>query len=125
MATPIITIAEYISNRSDFDPLDPVILALIDQATCEIESMCNETLTNKAIALLVMHWATLAANGSQGSGTTNSISSLKEGDLSISYGSSSSNSNQGGDSYLSLTPYGLELISLIRGCTFTTLNRCI
>jgi hypothetical protein len=119
-----VTIAEYIETRSKFDPLDPIIVALITQAECELAEFCSETLTNKAVALLVMHWATLADNGSQGSGSTGTVKSLKEGDLSISFGSFSS-SNQGVDPYLALTPYGLELWSLIRGCTFTTLNRCV
>lgn len=119
-----ISIADYISNRSDFDPNDPKTLALIDQAKCELAEFCNEALTNKAVALLVMHWLTLAANGSQGSGSTGTVKSLKEGDLSISYGSFSSNTS-GVDPYLALTPYGLELYSLIRGCTFTFLNRCV
>ena len=119
-----VTVAEYIENRSTFDPLDPTIVALITQAECELAQFCNDTLSNKAVALLVMHWATLAANGSQGSGSTGTVKSLKEGDLSISYGSFSSN-NQGIDPFLALTPYGLELWSLIRGCTFTLLNRCV
>jgi hypothetical protein len=119
-----VTIAEYIENRSDFDPSDTTIIALITQAECELAQLCNDTLTNKAVALLVMHWSTLAANGSQGSGSTGTVKSLKEGDLSITYGSFSSNT-QGIDPYLALTPYGLELWSLIRGCTFTVLNRCV
>lgn len=119
-----VTIAEYIENRSTFDPLDPTIVALITQAECELATLCNETLTNKAVALLVMHWSTLAANGSQGSGSTGTIKALKEGDLSISYGSFSSNTS-GVDPYLALTPYGLELWRLIRSCIFTLLNRCV
>tara|TARA_Y100000310_G_C20703455_1_gene832270 strand:+ start:4552 stop:4926 length:375 start_codon:yes stop_codon:yes gene_type:complete len=124
MATVTITVAEYIEDRSDFDPNDPVIQALITQAECELAEFCSDSLTNKAVALLVMHWATLANNGSQGSGSTGTVKSLKEGDLSISFGSFS-NSSHGVDPYLALTPYGLELWSLIRGCTFTTLNRCV
>ena len=118
------TVADYISNRSTFDPNDSKTLALIDQAECEIAPMCSDALTNKAVALLVMHWLTLESNGSQGSGSTGTVKSLKEGDLSISFGSFSSNT-QGVDPYLALTPYGLELYNLIRGCTFTVLNRCI
>ncbi|MEE9374565.1 MAG: DUF4054 domain-containing protein [Saprospiraceae bacterium] len=125
MATAI-TIGEYITTRSGgrFDPLDATTILLIGQAECELTFLCNESVSNKAIALLVMHWLTLEENGSQGSGSTGTASKLKEGDLSIEF-MMSSNNNQGIDPYLGLTPYGLELWRLGRNCIITIGNRCV
>lgn len=123
MAIPVITVDEYIETRSTFDPSTSDNIKLIAQATCETGFHCSETLTNKAIALKVMHWLTLAANGAQSSGSTGSAKSLKEGDLSISFASTTSTSM--GDQYLSSTPYGLELIELGKQCFLTPLNRMV
>lgn len=60
---------------------------------------------NYAVALKAAHIGSLATRNSGNSGT---VTSVKEGDLSISYGSGSSGNN----SDLSQTKYGLMLKSL-------------
>ena len=121
MAT--VTVAEYIDNRSTFSSGDAKTIALITQAECELASFCNDTLSNKAVALLVCHWLTLEANGTQAAGIVGSAKSLEEGDLSISFGIMTSKTHI--DPYLALTPYGVELWRLTKSCFITTTNRCV
>ncbi len=116
-----ITIDEYIQTRSTFDPTTPDNVKLIAQATLQIGPHCNDDLTNLAIALLVMHWLTIAANGSQGSGGTGAPQELEEGDLRISFASISNMSNI--DPFLAMSSYGIELFYLGKKCLLTPMNR--
>lgn len=84
-----------------------------------------------ALALRVMHWYALEerAGGnpgsgggtSGGSGQAGSVKSEKEGDLARSYGMSDKVS--AGNSDLSQTSYGIELMALIRACFFKPRTR--
>lgn len=65
--------------------------------------------TNYAIALRSAHIGSLALRGG-GSGDAGSIASKKEGDLAISYSSTSKGLDS--DSDLAQTSYGLQLIDL-------------
>ena len=86
---------------------------------------------NYAVALLVLHWLTLDAQGggsesSSGSGVVGGIKSEKEGDLARSYGGGASGSNaQPSDDYLRSTSFGQELLFLRRSCLFLPRNRCL
>lgn len=116
-----ITVDEYIQTRSTFDPTTPDNVKLIAQAELQLGTHCNEDLTNLAVALLVMHWLTIAANGSQGSGGTGSPQELEEGDLRISFASISSSSKI--DPFLAMSSYGIELFWLGKKCLLTPMNR--
>lgn len=61
-----------------------------------------------ALSLLVSHRAALESRGSDGA--AGPVSSVREGDLSVSYGSS----GNAGDGDLSSTSYGQEYLSLLR-----------
>lgn len=79
---------------------------------------------NQAVALLAAHiWFLLGSgNGGAGSGNaeggvTGSITSKREGDLAIGYGSgATSGSSSPSDAELSLTRWGLMLLNLRKGC---------
>jgi hypothetical protein len=58
-----------------------------------------------------------AGSGSSEGGSTGSISSKREGDLAVSYGSGAVTSVAGlGDTDLSQSRWGLMLIALRKGC---------
>lgn len=74
---------------------------------------------NHAVALLVLHWLTLDAQGggsssSSGSGVVGGIKSEKEGDLSRSYGIPSSTNDKA--AYFNSTSFGAELMHIWRSC---------
>lgn len=84
---------------------------------------------NQAVALLAAHIAFLftpqagamgPGSGNAEAGTTGTIVSKKEGDLSISYGSSGTSgisaSTNASDAELAQTRFGLQLLALRKGC---------
>lgn len=82
---------------------------------------------NQAVALLAAHIAFLltaapgsmgAGSGSAEAGSVGTITSKREGDLSVSYGASAISSSAGSvtDAELAQTRYGLMLLALRKGC---------
>ena len=86
--------------------------SLIEIATLQIPSTCRRNVRDLAIAYLAAHISSIASRG----GAAMSVVSEREGDLSRSYGSSSS----GG---MESTSYGQEFIRITRSCTFLPLTR--
>lgn len=115
-------------SQTGYTIIDSRLSELVAQATSEIGCVFEaKGLTNKAIALTVMHWLALESNsgGSGNASNSGSIKSKKEGDLMISYGSLFSSSSGGAeiDPYLAMTGYGVELWGLWRSCIFRPRNR--
>jgi len=80
-------------------------------------SVCNYgTSYNLAIALRAAHAITVNKSGDFPGGSGGGVVSKKEGDLSISYGNIT---GKGSVDWLSLTPYGKQLIGLSKGKTLT------
>jgi hypothetical protein len=80
--------------------------------------------TNKAIAMLIMHWLTLEANGGgSGNAVTGSVKSKKEGDLSQTYAVGSSSNSNGPDGYYQQTVYGQEYLQIRYRCIMRPMNR--
>ena len=119
------TVEEYIESRSGFNPTDPTIVDLIEHAKEEVGNFCeSDKIYNKAVALLVMHWATLNDRiqvGSNSSEIVGAVTGEKEGDLSRTY--KVHGDSKIDDPFLSQTVYGLEFISLGRKCIFKPRNR--
>ena len=100
----------------------------IEMATERTNSCFYKSKYNQAIALRASHTWALAQRGS--TGDSGQISSKKEGDLQVSFSTTTMNSD---DSDLSLTHYGIQLqglmnagspaISVINGCQ-SILNIC-
>jgi hypothetical protein len=84
-----------------------------------------------AVALLVLHWMTLDAQGggsdsSSGSGVVGGIKSEKEGDLARSFGNLGSGSGaKAGNAYYNSTAFGAEFISLRRRKFLLPRNRFV
>lgn len=78
----------------------------------------------KAVALQVLHWYSLSGrtNGGSGGDIAGAVSSLKEGDLQVSFSKTFSSSNPA-NAELAQTKYGLELLALQKGCIFAARNR--
>lgn len=83
----------------------------LNLATNRTSSSCFGKNYNYAIALRAAHSLTLSERALTSGGASGSITGKKEGDLSISFGSTRGNNN--GD--LSQTSYGMELKGLIDG----------
>ena len=66
----------------------------------------------EAVAYRAAHMADLAASAAVSSGASGPISSKKEGDLAVSFGTSSG--SKGDSAYLSQTSYGRMLLDLMR-----------
>jgi hypothetical protein len=81
----------------------------IQLAECQTNRCWYGCKADLAVALRVAHTMTL--NITRPNGDAGAIASKKEGDLSISYGK---NSNNGGDSNLDQTHYGVQLQDLMK-----------
>lgn len=66
----------------------------------------------EAVAYRAAHMADLAASAAVSSGASGPISSKKEGDLAVSFGSSTG--SKGDSAYLAQTAYGRMLLDLMR-----------
>ena len=115
------------------DPVSDRLLSLIELAECKTGKefgKCYE----EAVALRTLHW--LAKSGvlnaeeidssDSNTGDVGVITSVKEGDNSISYGGSAvsgSSSSKYGD--LSTTPWGQELIELMNSCIIPARTRLV
>ncbi len=99
------------------------LLTLARSTVGTVFNACGKT--NYAIALVIMHWLSLEEqSGGTGNAQSGSIKSKREGDLSITYGSSSSGSNSI-NPYWGQTAYGLEYINLKKSCIMGARNRMI
>ena len=85
---------------------------------------------NLALALVVCHQVTLAAQSggsstSSGSGSVGGIKSEKEGDLARSFGGVTSSNLSASKQYWMSTPAGQELMALWSVCIFSARNRFV
>ena len=99
----------------------------IKQATTQtsLTAFGTDDLREQAIALRAMHRWTLdqpSGVGSQGLISTGPVVSLKEGDLAVGFAAPSSGITDSNPD-LSRTPWGLELIQLIRSSIMGVRNR--
>ena len=108
-----------LSVEQIFNAIAPGYAADADKATyIELAEMRTSTCAfgtnyNQAVALLAAHLIELAKGDDHaGSGGAGPVTGKKEGQLSISYGSGSSEND---DSDLSMTKYGRQLQGLRRG----------
>jgi len=103
----MITISQIIDaiapELSDFDAGQRQII--IDIASMRLSEKHFKQVYNQAVALMAAHLMTI----SKRNGNSGSVTSVKEGDLSIGYG----NSFQDGKR-LDATSYGSELLTLMR-----------
>lgn len=110
------------SNIQDDATLDDYIELA---ESCLNEAAFCEKYEN-AVALQVLHWYALAgrANGGVGGAIAGALSSLKEGDLQVSFSKTFVTSDPA-DADLAQTKYGLELLALRRSCIFAARNRFV
>lgn len=81
----------------------------LDQAETQTSTTHFGVLRSRAVALRAAHTLKLASDTAR-NGDAGPVTSKREGDLGVSFGSSKSS----GSGYLSLTSYGQELDALIR-----------
>lgn len=123
MAEPL-TIQQYIQAVAPALMQDPSLAVYIEMAEERTQRQFYGPKYNQAVALMAAHIAfrlgagTMGAgSGSSEGGSTGSISSKREGDLAVSYGSGAVTSVAGlGDTDLSQSRWGLMLIALRKGC---------
>jgi hypothetical protein len=122
-----LTIEQYLQAVAPTVAADPSVSVYIQMAEERTNKEFYGQKTNQAIALLAAHIAFLftavpnshgAGSGSGEGGSTGSITSKREGDLSVSFGSGavSSASIGVGDADLAQTRWGLMLLALRKGC---------
>lgn len=107
MALTIEQILDAIAPKfaSDANKQDHISLARLRTSTT-----CFGNKYNYAVALRAAHTLTLTSNTNIGTGSSGSISSIREGDVSISYGSRGTSTG----SDLDNTSFGQELQQLIK-----------
>lgn len=126
MNSPL-TIDQYLTAIAPALSADANKSVYIEMATERTNKCFYGIKTNQAIALLAAHIAFLlnAANGSMGAGSgsgeagsTGTITSKREGDLAVGYGSGAVTVGNGDvtDAELAQTRYGLMLLALRKGC---------
>ena len=123
MAEPL-TIQQYIQAVAPALMQDPSLAVYIEMAEERTQQEFYGPKYNQAVALMAAHIAfrlgagTMGAgSGSSEGGSTGSISSKREGDLAVSYGSGAVTSVAGlGDTDLSQSRWGLMLLALRKGC---------
>lgn len=122
-----LSVTEYLQAVAPTVATDPSVSVYIQMAEERTNSAFYGHKTNQAIALLAAHIAFLftavpnshgAGSGSSEGGSTGSITSKREGDLSVSYGSGAVSSAAVGvsDVDLAQTRFGLMLLALRKGC---------
>jgi len=125
--TKPLSVQEYLQAVAPTVAADASVAVYIQMAEERTNKEFYGHKTNQAIALLAAHIAFLftavpnshgAGSGSTEGGSTGSITSKREGDLSVSYGSGAVSASAGnlGDAELSQTRWGLMLISLRKSC---------
>lgn len=126
MSSPL-SIDQYLSAVAPAIATDENRDVYIEMATERTNKCFYGKKYNQAVALLAAHIAFLftsasgsmgAGSGSEEAGSTGTITSKREGDLSVSYGSGAVTVGNGDvtDAELSQTRYGLMLLALRKGC---------
>ena len=126
MSTPL-SIDQYLSAVAPAFAMDENKSVYIEMATERTNKGFYGEKYNQAVALLAAHIAFLltAASGSMGAGSgnweagsTGTITSKREGDLSVTYGAGAVSASAADvtDAELSQTRYGLMLLALRKGC---------
>lgn len=96
------------------NPAKAVFLEMAEERTAPVSSCgWNEAKRNQAVALRAAHSMTLALDPLRAGGSGGQVTQKREGDLSISYGSASADSDTSGD--LGQTAFGIQLNALIKG----------
>lgn len=108
---------------------DPRIDDFLDLATAFVASVTFGTKYNYALALVVCHMFQLEEQGggsstSSGSGAVGGIKSIKEGQLSKTFGGPSTNLRDN-KAYWGQTSSGLNLMALWDACIFMPRNRMV
>lgn len=114
MALTVEQIMDALAPAFSGDVSRPVFIEL---ATARIAPGFYQSKTNHAIALMAAHMMALNSASASASGRgdeAGAITSKSEGDLSVSFGSTSANVSDAAD--LSQTKYGTQLIGLRKGC---------
>lgn len=112
-------------------PDDIMVDDLLDLAEAYVNVNIFSKKYNLALALVVCHQITLAAQGggsstSSGSGAVGGIKSEKEGDLARSFGNMLNNDNISANKlYWMQTPAGQELMALWDACILMPRNRFV
>ena len=121
MSANPLSIEQYIQAVAPALLQDPSLDVFIEMAKERTDSAFYGVKYNHAVALMAAHIAFLLGAGTLGAGSgnaeggsTGSITSKREGDLSVSYGAGAVSASAGnlGDAELSQTRWGLMLISL-------------
>ena len=125
MSANPLSIEQYIQAVAPALLQDPSLDVFIEMAKERTDRAFYGVKYNHAVALMAAHIAFLLGAGTLGAGSgnaeggsTGSITSKREGDLSVSYGAGAVSASAGnlGDAELSQTRWGLMLISLRTGC---------
>lgn len=88
----------------------------IELAELHYDQNCYNEKYNLVVALRAAHDMTIRdLQGGAGSGSSGDVTSKREGDQAISFSSTISNMDSNSDTYLGLTRYGLEILSIKRG----------
>lgn len=124
MAATELSIQQYIQAVAPALMQDPSLDVYIQMAEERTSRQFYGPKYNHAVALMAAHIAfrlgagTMGAgSGSAEGGSTGSISSKREGDLAVSYGSGAVTATAGlGDTDLSQSRWGLMLLALRKGC---------
>ena len=125
MSVNPLSVEQYIQAVAPALMQDPSLNVFIEMAKERTDREFYGVKYNHAVALMAAHIAFLLGSGTLGAGSgnadggsTGSITSKREGDLSVSYGSGAVSASAGnlGDAELSQTRWGLMLISLRKGC---------
>ena len=114
MALTVEQIMDAIAPAFSGDASRPVFIEL---ATARVAPGFYKAKTNYAIALMASHLMALDSATAAASGRgdeAGAITSKSEGDLSVSFGSTSANTSDAAD--LGQTKYGVQLIGLRKGC---------
>lgn len=116
------------------DPIKQRLVDMIELSECKTGAEFGKCF-QEAVALRVLHWLTKQGisdsddleNGVSGNESVGVVTSVKEGDDSISYGGSATSGSSPSSKYgdLSTTSWGQELIELMRGCLFLPRTRLI
>lgn len=116
-------VQEYIDARASHYSSDPRLGVLIEQATIETNSNAFGRLTDKAIALLVLHWLYVddRSGTSKDGGVVGTVKREREGSLEREYMIDFSVTARDPD--LSQSKWGLELRQLRKSCIFAPMTR--
>lgn len=126
MNSPL-TIDQYLAAIAPALAADENKSVYIEMATERTNFQFYGEKSNQAVALMAAHLAFLftsaagslgAGSGSAEGGTTGTITSKREGDLAVTYGSGAASSaiKNASDADLAQTRFGLQLLALRKGC---------